>query len=521
MKFKFLTRIAAAAALVVSLGTGIVLAQTPAPSPFIFEKFYAFINGQPTAANVGQPTDYVPLVRGLATYKTPANSFMLTVPNSQLLGGNGSALTSVSVGTGLQLVSSVLSTTLVGCGNSAALGSLLYGDGANGCTSDAARLFWNSTLHGLHIKGGDSSGYSVFVQSDYDVTATGTLKVGFNLLHQSGLIEAIDSSGNPSLLSLNQGKGTVGIGTDLATFSSAPAGATSSLVGTTGADTWAMQLGVSNAFRGGLRVNANSLYELRFYDVGLVERAKFSGDATVASFIPGSFSIGAGKTYQINGSQISCSDLSGGCGGSPGVAGSGLYSQVRSATPTAAGTGLTTSLNFGTATASDGLTGYNVCGPTNAGQIESKTKSVPATPYNIDIAVESTVFTVTAGFGPLIGWTNNTKYQGILVGTNSGGVGTLTVVDYATSGSGAAAAGTHGTLTGSGGPGTKWFRFSDDGTNVTIATLPAGDYSHPQTIYTVAKAAGYLGAGGYTKFFYGINANDGGLCATLTSYAER
>lgn len=205
------------------------------------------------------------------------------------------------------------------------------------------------------------------------------------------------------------------------------------------------------------------------------------------------------------------------CGTSLGSA-AGYLNQVMSGTPTASGTGLTTNTNIGTATVTDGLTGLTICGATNSGQLEGRTKTAPSPTYNIDAIIRTDVFSAVSGFGPIFGWYDGTKYQVFMFARNSSGVVVTYVLRYATSGSGASAAAIDATLSqASQEPATV--RLRDDGTNVYWQLAPAGDYSNAQTIYSVAKASGYLA--NYNTLVFGINANNGGVCGTMISYTER
>lgn len=214
-----------------------------------------------------------------------------------------------------------------------------------------------------------------------------------------------------------------------------------------------------------------------------------------------------GSALQTDGSgKIAC-----------GVAsGSGLYAQVRSATPTASSTGLSTSVNLGTATATDGATGYHICGATNAGQLEGKSKTAPATPYNIDAIIQNTPYGATAGFGMIFGWYDGTKLQVFLSGV--GDPSNVTVVDYATVASGAAASSVRATITGGSGTHALGYRLKNDGTNVYFQIAPGADFSNAQTVYTVAIATAQIA--NYNTLIYGINANNGATCATMLSYAQ-
>lgn len=195
----------------------------------------------------------------------------------------------------------------------------------------------------------------------------------------------------------------------------------------------------------------------------------------------------------------------------------GLYAQVMSATTTAAGTGFTTDANIGTAVKTDGLTGFQICGATNANQIEGVTKAVPGGNYNIDVMLMPDPLGGNAGFGPVFGWTDGTKVQVFMLGQGTG-VAQLLVLDYATKSSGSAAATVRAQVYE---PNMRpaVLRLSYDGTNISFKVSPGGNYSNSQTLYTVATASGYLA--NYNTLFFGINANNGGQCGTLISYTER
>lgn len=201
--------------------------------------------------------------------------------------------------------------------------------------------------------------------------------------------------------------------------------------------------------------------------------------------------------------------------------GSGLYSQVLSALPTIASTGFSTWLNQQSATITDGQTGLILAGDLAGTHISGRTKSPPATPYNIDILIDFETLTnnPTGAYGPMFGWTDGTKIQALTKFIGSGGTHKIFVLDYATVTSGASAAGVHGEVDGT--SRMQWLRISDDGTTVSFSVLPGGSYSSPVALYTVAKASGYLGASGYSSIFYGINRNAGQVSAALLSYMQR
>jgi hypothetical protein len=199
--------------------------------------------------------------------------------------------------------------------------------------------------------------------------------------------------------------------------------------------------------------------------------------------------------------------------------GGGLFSQVRSATPTVSNTGLSTNFNIGTATVADGLTGVIISGATNSSQISGRTKASPSPTYNIDVIIKPDFYSAVAGFGPMFGWTDGTKLQAFMVATTNSGVNNLYVARYATSGSGGGAAGFDATIGGTGGTAPIALRLRDDGTTVYWQIAPGGDYSNAKTIYSVAKASGYLA--NYNSIFIGINAHSGSVAVTLMSYTER
>lgn len=198
----------------------------------------------------------------------------------------------------------------------------------------------------------------------------------------------------------------------------------------------------------------------------------------------------------------------------------GLYNQVLSATPTSASTGLSTWLNQATATVTDAETGLIVAGALSATNISGRTKAVPATPYSVDVLVDwdSITNTPAGAYGLMIGWTDGTKIQAFTK-FMGGGSPNLLVLSYATVTSGASAAVVDATQTAV--SRQQWLRLRDDGTNVHFALLPGGSHSAAIDLFTVAKASGYLGSGGYSSLFFGINRNAGQASAVLLSYTER
>ena len=169
----------------------------------------------------------------------------------------------------------------------------------------------------------------------------------------------------------------------------------------------------------------------------------------------------------------------------------GLFSQVMSATPTQASTGLSNLVGTGAAS-SNTSTGQRLVG--SSGQAGAYATSAPGTPYSFVALLAGN----NANSLPAIGWTDGTKYQFMYVnpGTIPSSFGQINVQNNSTLSAFVATAATGGNnydlrLT--------WFKIRDDGTNVTYSV--AVDGANFVTVYTVAKASGYLGASGYTHPF--------------------
>jgi hypothetical protein len=200
-----------------------------------------------------------------------------------------------------------------------------------------------------------------------------------------------------------------------------------------------------------------------------------------------------------------------------GGPGQGLYAAVMSAPPTSASTGLTTWANQSSAVVSDGTTGLVLHGATSSGVISIRYKAVPTLPYNIDILLES-IYSNGAGPGALFGWYDGTKIQcfGLFVGATT--TPHLYVLDYATLSSGAGQFAIHydGLCSSNF---QVWLRIRDDNAgNILFQILPGGNKGQAITVYTVAKASGYLSA--YSNIFFGINRHSNVIDGMMYSYAQ-
>lgn len=138
-------------------------------------------------------------------------------------------------------------------------------------------------------------------------------------------------------------------------------------------------------------------------------------------------------------------------------------------------------------------------------------RTPPATPYEF-----TALFSCgpVNGSVPFFGFSDGTKYQ-VLYCPNISftDAGKSIVISYSSIGVFNA---THATvITGTHGD-RVWMRIGDDGTNVSFKVSLDG--VNFVTIYTVAKASGYLGASGYTRVVFGSSA--AGALVTLMSFDD-
>lgn len=196
--------------------------------------------------------------------------------------------------------------------------------------------------------------------------------------------------------------------------------------------------------------------------------------------------------------------------------GSGLYAPVLSTIPTSANTGLSTWGNQGSASVADTAVGVTITSP-SAGATDSwniRHKTAPATPYTITglVALTSMGATILRGVG--MGWYDGTKAQVMRLVFNGNAAPTLYVSNETTLT--AFSANVVGPFSMVMNP--CWMRLADNGTNITFST--SHDGVNFSLVYTVAKASGFLGSGGYSSIFFGVEANGETTYGTLMSYAQ-
>ena len=194
----------------------------------------------------------------------------------------------------------------------------------------------------------------------------------------------------------------------------------------------------------------------------------------------------------------------------------GLFNQVLSQTPTSANTGLSNWLNQGSATVSDSPVGVMINAPSTSGAITARYMAAPTAPYKITALVAGT-HTATSYNGIGIGWYDGVNKLHVISYTisNSNGLPFFEVSKWnsPTSYSSDDFTGTTMILAQ-----PTWVQIADDGTNVSFAFSEDG--ANFLTIYSVAKASGWLGASGYQNVIFYVNPQGGQTLATLMSWVQ-
>ncbi len=192
----------------------------------------------------------------------------------------------------------------------------------------------------------------------------------------------------------------------------------------------------------------------------------------------------------------------------------GLYAPSMPVLPTGANTGLSTWLNQGGAAAADTDAGYTLTIPNNGSgdAVRGRVKSALSTPYTIRalIALNCSGANFSAAG---LGWYDGTKVQGLWLATSTGfklvGYQFTTVTAFA---SGAFTNLICGTI-------PVWLQIRDDGTNIYKDISYDGE--NFKNVFSVAKASGFLGSGGYTNVgFLTYSSAGGDFSATLMAYEE-
>lgn len=200
------------------------------------------------------------------------------------------------------------------------------------------------------------------------------------------------------------------------------------------------------------------------------------------------------------------------------AAGGGLYSQVLSATPTIASTGLNTWRNQGTATVTDIATGMLLSAPSTAGDnLVIRKKTAPATPYTITalVALASKAMNNAQTVG--LGWDDGTKLHVIINQFSNGNLGSILYVGKYTNVTTFNSADFQSTAAP---PNPTWVQINDDGTNVAFRWSVDG--ANFETLYSVAKTGGYLGAGGYGNPCFIVDPKNasGNVLGTIMSWTQ-
>jgi hypothetical protein len=160
-----------------------------------------------------------------------------------------------------------------------------------------------------------------------------------------------------------------------------------------------------------------------------------------------------------------------------------------------------TSFNFTNASSAESAAKAVWISATSAasgGGIKGLAKAVPATPYRVAMLLQNT--TLGADSWLACGWRRNDGALHIILQNGD----QFAVQGYSNPTTFVSQQFTMGTNeTGD----TSWFGFYEDGTNVFFQRSVDG--VNFVTLYSVAKASGFLGATGYNQAFFAIRQNDG------------
>jgi hypothetical protein len=196
-------------------------------------------------------------------------------------------------------------------------------------------------------------------------------------------------------------------------------------------------------------------------------------------------------------------------------AGHGLYSRLMSQTPTSAGTGLITWLNQGSATVADNAVGVTIDAPSSGGSTNliGRYMAAPTAPYTITALIAVTRNS-NSGNGVGIGWYDGSaKLHVLTLGLSLAPVFRVDKWTNPTTYSGS-------DFTSSGNVFAQpiWLQLTDDGTNVSVAFSQDGSLF--VTLFSVAKASGFLGAAGYSNLVFFANPQGSRTCMTLVSWVQ-
>lgn len=189
-------------------------------------------------------------------------------------------------------------------------------------------------------------------------------------------------------------------------------------------------------------------------------------------------------------------------------ASTGLFAALLSDLPTQASTALTTSVNLSPTTVADnnlGITLDQATANAAADVLHGISRTVPATPYTITVLALGELRANFSAWG--LGWSDGTKWDTLYMGYDR-----FEHVTWSDA--------THAALVTNFSqvlPPLCWFRFTDDGTNITMQTSFSGVVW--RTLYTHAKSTAYLGSSGHSDFgIYtdGFNTLSG---VTIVSFA--
>lgn len=225
---------------------------------------------------------------------------------------------------------------------------------------------------------------------------------------------------------------------------------------------------------------------------------------------PQQLSSGPGISIANGPGQITISALPSG-----GTGGSGLYHQIMSATPSATSTGLSSWLNQGSANVSDSAVGISITAPSSGTEnnIAGRMMSSPTPPYKITALIGVTR-SASAYNGIGIGWFNGTDRLHLLALTTiNGGLPKFEVTKWNSTTSFSSA---DFQTANNGYSQPFWMQIADDGTTVSFGISQDG--ANYLQLFSTTKAAGWLGASGYSNVLFFLNPQGGLTTGTLMSW---